>query len=338
MQKELDLVTFGEMLLRMEAPDNQRIEQSDSYNVGVTGSEMNSCVTASRLGLSTAHITKLPNNALGRKIENDTRRHGIDTSYFVWSADGRVGLYFLEFGSHPRPNAVLYDRSCSAMTTISVEEVNWADIFKAAKVFHFCATLPALSPCAAETTKEALVRAKENDVAVSFDLNYRAKLWSVEKARDVLTPLMEYVDILITPRQAACSVFGFGESENEMLAGEIEKKFDLDTVALTLRESISVRRNRWTSIGYSNGQLYDDVTYDLELVDRVGGGDAFTGGFLYAYIQYDGDIKKSIQYGNASAALKQTMPGDLNWSTLKETENLIDHANSNEGNNFFIKR
>ncbi len=318
-----DLVTFGEMLIRMAAPNYQRIEQVDSFDAHVTGAEMNACVTATRLGLRTAHVTRLPQNPLGRMVVNKIREHGIDTRHTVWSEDGRVGLFFLEFGAMPRTNAVLYDRKNSAMSKILPGEVDWDTVLAGAKLLHVSGTAPALSESTAEATKEAVVKARENEVKVVFDLNYRAKLWSEEQAENTMSALMEYCDVLITTEEDTYRVFKIKEDNYERAAEKLHERFNFDVVVITLRENITVWRNNWTAIAYSDGRFYDDVLYELEVVDRVGGGDAFTGGFLYAYLTYGRDIKKSLQYGNAACALKHSIPGDLNWTTLEEVENLI---------------
>jgi len=335
--KSYDLVTFGDMLIRMGAPNFQKIEQTNNFNALVTGSEMNSCVVASRYGLNTAHITKLPRNPLGRMVQNKIREQGIDTSHIVWSDEGRVGLFFIEYGAMPRTSYILYDRADSSMAKIRPGEVDWNSIFRNTNNFHTCGTAPALSESSAEVTKEALLSAKKNKVEVSFDLNYRAKLWSEEKAQEILTPLMNYCDILITTEEDTYSVFKIKEDNYKIVAKRLQEKFNFKVVVITLRENITVWRNNWTAIAFANGEFYEDVTYELELVDRVGGGDAFTGGFLYGYIKFNKDIKKSLQYGNASAALKQTIPGDLNWSTLEETRELIERSN-NGGMSLRIKR
>jgi len=318
-----DLVTFGEMLLRLAAPHSQRMEQATHFTIGVTGAEMNACVAASRFGLKAAHVTRLPRNPLGRMIVNKIREHGIDTSRTVWSENDRVGLFFLELGALPRTHAVLYDRRNSAMSKIQPGEIDWGAILERTKLFHVSGTAPALSKSSAEATKEALIAAKKSDVEVSFDLNYRAKLWSEEEAQKTISPLMEYCDILITTEEDTYRVFKIKEDDYKRVAEKLHERFRFDVVVITLRENITVWRNNWTAIAYAGGKFYDDVTYELEVVDRVGGGDAFTGGFLYAYLTFNKDVKKCLEYGNASAALKHSVPGDLNWSTLQEVENLI---------------
>jgi 2-dehydro-3-deoxygluconokinase len=332
-----DLVTFGEMLLRLGAPGFQRIEQAPSFDVVVTGGEMNAAVVAARFGLKTAHVTRLPRNPLGRMVENKVREHGIDTSHFVWSQDGRVGLFFLEAGAMPRPSSVVYDRANSEMSKIRPGEVDWDAVFKGTKLFHVSGTAPALSLSAAEVTREALIAAKKHGVTVSFDMNYRAKLWSLEECRKTISALLEFVDILITGEGDIHRIFQIRFNGYQEAAAKMQEKFNLQAVVLTMREEITVWRNNWTAVAYANGTLYDDVTYQLDIVDRVGGGDAFTGGFLYAYAAFDKDLKKCLQYGNASCALKHTIPGDLNWATRQETEELIRRG-PEAGTNLRINR
>jgi 2-dehydro-3-deoxygluconokinase len=316
-----DIVAFGETMIRLSPPNFKRLEQTETFNATVGGSEMNVAVAACRLGLNTAFVTKLPQNPLGRLIRNKAREHGVDTSHIVWTDKDRVGLYFVEFGANPRPSSVLYDRANSAISRIQPGEVDWESIFKNTRLFHTSGITPALSKTAAAVTEEALRKAKEMEVEVSIDLNYRAKLWSQEEANRCMTKLMEYTDILLTTEEDTERVFGIVGKDYKEVAKRLTEEFDLKVVAITLRENISVWRNNWTAIAYADGRFYDDITYELEIVDRVGGGDSFTAGFLYGYLT--GDVEKGVRYGNAFSAIKHSIPGDLNWATLKEVEDLI---------------
>ena len=331
-----DLVTLGEMLLRLGAPGFQKIEQATSFEVVVTGAEMNSAVVASRFGLKAAHVTRLPRSPLGRMVENRIREHGIDTSHIVWTDEGRVGLFFLEQGAMPRPSAVVYDRADSTMSRIGPGEVDWDAVLPGARLFHVCGTAPALSSSSAEAVREAMAAAKRHRVTVSFDLNYRAKLWSIEQARKTFRELLAFCDILVLGEGDPGRIFGI-DGDARQAAARMRETFDLKVVAATMREDLSVLRNRWTAIACTDGQVYDDVTYEMEIIDRVGGGDAFTGAFLYAYAAFDGDIRKCLQYGNAACALKHTIPGDLNWCTRQDVEDLITRG-PGAGANLRIKR
>lgn len=318
-----DLVTFGEAMLRLSPPHFRRLEQTTELEVNIGGAELNVAATAGRLGLKTSFITRLPRNPLGRIVQNKAREQGVDTSHIIWSDEDRLGVYFTEFGASPRPSLVLYDRANSAISKIKLGMVDWDSTFPGTKAFHTTGITPALSKSAAEVTEEGLKKAKKAGLLVSFDLNYRARLWSTGEANDTLAPLMKYVDILFTTEEDTARVFQIKGENYKEVAKKLADKFDFKVVAITLRENISVWRNNWTAIAYCDGQFYDDRTYDIEIVDRVGGGDAFTGGFIFAYLSSQGNVAQALKYGVAASALKHSCPGDINWCTLGEVENLI---------------
>jgi 2-dehydro-3-deoxygluconokinase len=335
----VDVVTFGEAMIRLVPPNFQRLEQTSSLDVQIGGGELNVAVGVSRLGLKSTWVSRLPKNALGRLLENRVRQAGVDTSHVVWAEQGRVGLYFVEFGAAPRASSVLYDRAHSAISAIQPREVDWQKVLEGAQWFHTSGITPALSDSAAQVTREALAAAKQAGLRVSYDLNYRSKLWSPEKAQAVQEPLMEYVDVLITTEEDTSVVFkikaegktdgkGFtsvSAQSYQEVARRLQEKFKFQAVAITLRENPLVWRNTWTAIAYADGKFYDDVKYELEIVDRLGGGDSFSAGFIYGVL-----VKKSyeaaVRYGNAFSALKHTNPGDFNWATLAEVESLLKGA------------
>jgi len=320
-----DLVTFGETMIRLSPPDHRRLEQTNLLEANVGGSELNTAVAAQRLGIKTAYVTRLSDNPLGRRVENKAREHGVDTSHVLWTAENRVGLYFVEFGASPRANSVLYDRRDSAIARIHPGKVDWNDVFQGGKVFHTSGITPALSSNAAEATREAIETAKKAGLKVSIDLNYRARLWSQQEARAVMTRLVEQADILITTEEDTERVFGITGSSYEEVAAELATRFQLEAVAITLRETPSVWQNKWTAIAYADGEIYRGPTFDIEIVDRVGAGDSFSGGFLFGYLQ-DGP-QAAVRYGVAVSALKQTNPGDLCWATREEVERILDGGN-----------
>jgi 2-dehydro-3-deoxygluconokinase len=314
-----DVVTFGEAMIRLSPPNFQRLEQANHLDVHVGGAELNVAVGVSRLGMKSAWVSKLPRNSLGYLIRDRAQQFGIDCSHIVWSEQGRAGLYFLELGASPRASSVLYDRASSAISMVKPGEVNWPSVFGGAKHFHVSGITPALSQSAAETTAEALKAAKKAGCSVSYDLNYRKKLWSPANAKKIQEPMMADVDFLITTEEDTNVVFGIQEKDYEKVAEKLAQTFKLKGVAITLREDLSVWRNNWTAIAYYEGKIYRDRKYEVEIVDRVGAGDSFTAGFLYGWIGFK-DVGKGVRYGNAFAALKQTLPGDFNWSTLEEAE------------------
>ena len=334
-----DVVTFGEAMIRLAPPHFQRLEQTNSLDVQVGGGELNVAVGAARLGLKSALVSRLPKNPLGRLMENRARQAGVDASHLIWADSGRMGLYFVEFGAAPRASSVLYDRASSAISAIQPGEVDWKTVFVGAKWFHTSGITPALSDSAAAVTREALLAAKEAGVTVSYDLNYRGKLWTPEKAQAVQEPLMELVDVLMTTEEDTGVVFkikaegksdarGFQEVSADTykeVARRLHEKFHFKAVAITLRENPLVWRNTWTAIAYAEGKFFDDVKYDVEIVDRIGGGDSFSAGFIYGYLTKK-SYEAAVRYGNAFSALKHSMPGDFNWATLQEVESLLKGA------------
>ncbi len=322
--KKYDLVTFGEAMVRLSAPDFQRLEQADRLDIHVGGGELNVAVAAQRMGLNCAWISALPDNALGRMVCDRARQQGVDVSHVLFSKRGRQGLYFLEFGASPRASQVLYDRQNSSVSLMQPSDVDWDAVMAETRAFHVSGITPALSSNAAAATLEALKAAKKKGCLVSYDLNYRAKLWSTDEARKCQTPMMKYVDVLISTEEDTGKVFGLKGKNYEETAGKLSSTFGFKTVAITLRGDISVWENTWTAIAFSAGKLYRDRTYEVEIVDRVGAGDSFSAGFIYGCLS--ANVKKGLQYGNALAALKHTIPGDFNWSSLSEVEALISGA------------
>jgi len=334
-----DLVTFGEAMIRLSPPHFERLEQASSLDLRVGGGELNVAVGVSRLGLRSTWVSRLPNNALGKLMENRVRQAGVDTSNLIWSGDGRVGLYFLEFGAAPRASSVLYDRAHSAISAVKPGEIDWGRVFQGARWFHTSGITPALSDSAAAVTLEALRAAKMAGLTISYDLNYRSKLWPPHKAQAVQEPMMEFVDVLMTTEEDTKVVFkiaassprddkGFAEVSGESyrdVARQLQEKFKFKAVAITLRENPLVWRNTWTAIAYADGQYFDDVKYELEIVDRLGGGDAFSAGFIYGCLTKN-SYADAVRYGNAFGALKHSVPGDFNWATLQEVESLLGGA------------
>jgi 2-dehydro-3-deoxygluconokinase len=332
-------VTFGEAMIRLSPPHFQRLEQTATLDLQVGGGELNVAVGVARLGLKSTWVSRLPRNALGRTVDNRARQAGVDTSHLVWSSDGRQGLYFVEFGAAPRASSVLYDRSHSAISAIKPGEVNWKNVFNGARWFHTSGITPALSDSAAAVTLEGLQAAKQAGVTTSYDLNYRGKLWSPDKAQTVQEPMMELVDVLITTEEDTSVVFKIkagGTSEGKAfrevsaesykeVAKKLQEKFKFKAVAITLRENPLVWRNTWTAVAYAEGKFFDDVKYELEIVDRLGGGDAFSAGFIYGCLAKQ-SYAEAVRYGNAFSALKHTSPGDFNWASLNEAEALMKGA------------
>ncbi len=319
----MDLVTFGEALVRLSPPNCARLESASLLDVHVGGSELNTAVAAAGLGLSTRYVTRLTRNALGKMVERVARSCAVDTSHIAWTDGDRVGLYFTEFGAAPRANSVLYDRKHSAIAGITPESVDWKSALAGARVFHTSGITPALSPSATSTTLAAVKAAKELCVAVSVDLNYRARLWSERDARAVMTQIAEQADILFTTEEDTARVFGIRETSYDDVARRLGRQFDLRVVVITLRETPSVWHNTWSAVAYDAelDEICRGPRYDIEVVDRIGAGDSFAGGFLYGYLT--SGTKAGLRYGTALSALKQTMPGDIVYASREDVERLL---------------
>jgi 2-dehydro-3-deoxygluconokinase len=322
MTDHLDVVAFGEPLVRLSPPSHARIEQVNALDVCIGGSEFNTAIAASSLGLRARFVTRLTSNPLGRLIRNKAREQGVD-AHILWTDDDRVGTYYVEFGASPRANAVTYDRAGSAMSCIRAGEVQWTDALANARIFHTSGITPALSESSAAATLEAVQAAHKAGVVVSIDLNYRARLWSEDKARSVMTEILRDADILLTTEEDTLRVFGIEEPSYDQVAKRLAQTFHLKAVGITLRQTPSVWRNMWSAIAYesSTDTVHRAPTFEIEVVDRVGSGDSFAGGFLFGYLQ-DG-IETGVRYGVGISALKQTIPGDVVFTTRDEVERVL---------------
>lgn len=321
-----DLVTFGEVMVRLSAPNYRRLEQVQYLDTTIGGAELNVAAGVSRLGLSAAWVSCLPENPLGRMAANRAREFGVDTSHVAWDPNGRMGLYFVEYGSSPRASSVLYDRAGSSFAVQQSASYDWPLIFRGARAYHTTGITAALSDHLAAEVQASLAAARAAGMLTSYDLNYRAKLWSPERANLIQRPLMSLVDVLITTEEDTKTVFGITGTDYRDVARRLADEFGFKVVTITLRGDTSVLRNSWTAIAYADGQIIDDRTYEIELVDRIGGGDAYSAGFIFGLLT--GDVAKGVAYGNAYSALKQTSWGDLNYATLSEVQAQLQGAGS----------
>ena len=317
-----DVVTFGEVMLRLSPPNHLRFEQTTSYDANAGGAEMNVAVACARLGLKSAYVTKLGDNSIGHFIRNQARLHGVDTSHILWDSDHRCGIYFVEFGAAPRTNRVIYDRKQSAISHIKPGEVSWADVLKGTKLFHTSGITPALSDSCAKATEEVLKTANELGVKVSYDVNYRGKLWTPKEANKFTEPVSKYIDILITTEEDTKVVYGIEGKDYEDVAQKLSDKFGFEAVVITLRETPSVLRNFWSVFAYSDGKVYRSPKYEVEVIDRLGGGDSCSAGFIYGYLELK-DLQKAVEFGSAFSAIKHSIPGDLAYVYRTEVEKLI---------------
>ena len=326
------VVTFGEIMLRLAPNGYYRFFQDDQLQATFGGGEANVAVSLANYGLDAAYVTKLPKHAIGQAAVNQLRYFGVDTSSIVRGGD-RVGIYFLEKGASQRGSVCIYDRAHSAIQEADPSEFNWKEILQGADWFHFTGITPALGPNMVEACLDACKIAKELGVKVSCDLNYRGKLWTRAEAREAMTRLCQYVDVCISNEEDAKDVFGieaegsdiYGGKLNEegykSVARQLTEKFGFEKVAFTLRTSISASDNDWAGMLYEGGECYFSRKYHLHIVDRVGGGDSFGGGLIYALLN-DYEPQAAIEFAVAASALKHTVEGDFNRVTLSEVQKL----------------
>jgi 2-dehydro-3-deoxygluconokinase len=309
-----DVATFGETMLRLAAPNCGRLEDAVTLDVRVGGSESNTAVALARLGLKAAWWSKLPANPLGRRIENEIRRWGVSTDAVIWdeAPDCRAGLYFLDFGAPPRGTDVYYDRAASSASRITAIEMEATTVpISQARLLHLSGITPALSPYALKACTRAMQISRESGTPVSFDINYRAKLWSPQRAKEALEPLLAGVDLLICPITDAASLFNI-EGSGTGVAAEFRERYDIPSVVITMGGDGAAGVD-------SAGNEHSAKPFPLtQIIDRVGAGDAFNAGVLMGYL--NGDLREGMQYGMAMSALKHTIPGDLLISTRHEID------------------
>ncbi|MDB5307208.1 MAG: kdgK 2 [Gemmataceae bacterium] len=316
-----DVIAFGEVMVRLAPPNFQRLEQARSLDVEIGGAELNTAAGLARLGRSAAWVSLLPDNPLGKLVANRVREAGVSDRFVRYTPDGRCGLYFLEFGAAPRASSILYDRKDSAVSRVTPGVFDWPAIFTGARWFHVTGITAALGRGAAEAVGEAMRCARAAGLKVSVDLNYRAKLWSREDAARVMGSLLPACQVLIASESDAEHLFGItGEDFTEVAEGLIER-FGVEVVVGTKREAALVWRNRFAAVAYSAAQCYESAWYEVEIVDRLGAGDALAAGLIHGLL--DGDLKKGLDYGAALGALKHTIPGDLPWVTVEEVEAVL---------------
>lgn len=326
------VVTFGEIMLRLSPPGYQRFIQAHSFDVVYGGGEANVAMSLATMGVDAAFVTRLPKNPIGEACRNQLRMLGVDTSMIAWGGE-RLGIYYCEKGVSMRPSNVVYDRAHASIATAQSGDFDWDAIFAGVTWFHFTGITPALGDNVAALCMEAVKAAKAHGVTVSCDLNYRKKLWSREKAGEVMGSLMPYVDVVIANEEDASDVFGIKADATDITGGKINHdgykqvakkladRFNLKMVAITLRESHSASDNGWSAMLYDGSEYYFSKKYEIRLVDRVGGGDSFGAGLIYGGIS-GMSAADTLEFAVAASALKQTIEGDYNISTVAEIQKL----------------
>lgn len=331
----MSVVTFGEIMLRLSPPGYRRFLQAGAFEASYGGAEANVAVALAQYGLKSRFLTKLPGHEIGQACLNYLRSFGVDTGHIARGGE-RMGLYFVETGASQRSAKVIYDRAGSACTTIEPGEVDFGALFEGAAWFHWSGITPALGEGPRRVLKAACQAARKAGATVSCDLNYRSKLWTEQEAQQVMIPLMEEVDVLMAGRGDAFAMLGLEDPYAGGWADKVEvgvyeetaralgDRFGFKAVAITLRQSRSASRHAYSALLLDEqecAQPKRSRCYDLELVDRVGGGDAFSAGLIYGLLTKD-DTREALEFGVAASCLKQTIPGDANLASVEEIEKL----------------
>jgi 2-dehydro-3-deoxygluconokinase len=331
------VVTFGEIMLRLSPPGFQRFGQARSFDVIYGGGEANVAVALASLGLPVDYVTRLPDNDLGKSCIQFLRQYGVGVSKIVRGGD-RLGIYLLEMGAVQRGSKVIYDRANSAIATIEKGMIDWQQVFAGADWFHWTGITPAISAGTAEVCLEAVQAAKEMGLTISCDLNYRKKLWKWGKTPgEVMPELVAYCDVAVGNEEDAAKVFDIHAPDTDVTSGQVDadkyrfvceglaERFpNLQTVAITLRGSLSASHNTWSGVLWTGDGFYMAPTYDItHIVDRVGGGDSFCAGLIYGLRTYGGDRQKALDFAVAASCLKHSIFGDFNLVTVGEVEKLV---------------
>ena len=330
------IVGFGEIMLRLSAPGNERLLQSPILETVIGGGEANVCVSCSRFGLPSRYLTALPKNALGEKTEELLNGQKVDTSAIAWCGE-RLGIYFVEKGSNQRGSTVLYDRANSSIAEAKTSDFNWKDAFDNAHWLHISGITPALTQSAADLTLEVVKQAKKYGLKISCDLNFRKKLWNYgKKSSEIMPEIVKYVDVLIANEEDIQLSLGIPLSTDvtkghlkvedyiPLLKTVMEKYPHLEGIATTLRESISANHNDWLALYYAQETLYVSKKYEItDIVDRVGGGDSFAAGLISGLHFFPESLQQSLEFAVAASCLKHTIPGDWDLISKKEVMNLM---------------
>ncbi|MHA1694644.1 MAG: sugar kinase [Candidatus Helarchaeota archaeon] len=310
------VIALGEAMLRLTPKNYDRIEFCNEFELKIGGTEANFCIALKRLGIDTGWISKLPATPLGRRIENEIRRWGVDTSQVIWSSNYRVGIYYFERGSYPRPGNVIYDRKNSAFCFIEKNEVDW-DYLTQADLFHTTGITLALSDKTRDVAYECLKFMNEREKLTSFDINYRSKLWHISKARNAILKVLKYVDILFTSEDDLLFIFGKDDLKSKCI--DILNKYNLKLIIVTRGAEAPIAID-------NNNNEYLGIGYRSTIIDRIGAGDAFDAGFIFGYLEKD--IQNGLKYGEAMSALKFSIPGDFAILNKEEIDNFIKKGSS----------
>lgn len=320
---DYDLIGLGEVMLRLSPPNKEKISQSETFEKNAGGSELNVVSGAAMLGVRSAIVTKIPKNKMGHFIRNKIRYGNVSDDYIIYdhSPEKRLGIYYYESGVYPRKSSVIYDRANSSMCTLRLPEVP-EDIYGKTKIFHISSISLALDDGLRETALEMIEKFKAQGAVISFDVNYRAALWSEEEARATIEKIFPYIDFLFVSEETSRRMLQRTGTLEEIMKG-YANDYGCRMVATTQREAVTPTRHNFGSKIYFDGKFYEGKPYEnIEVIDRIGSGDAYLAGVLYGLVKC-GDIQRALDIGNALSAVKNTVAGDMSASSIDEIEQII---------------
>lgn len=340
MEKKFDMLALGEVLMRLSPEENERLTQGNKFEKQIGGAELNVAVGAANLGLSAGIISKIPTHAIGNYASREIRRNGVDTTYLAGdqSADSRLGIYYYEYGANPRKPQVVYDRKYSSVNKISLADFP-EEMYENTRCFHTSGITLGLGGLVRENALEMMRKFKEKGAMISFDVNFRGNLWSGDEARECITKILPLVDIFFCSESTANLTFGKNGDIKEILKS-FSDEYDISVVAATQRTVHSPKVHSFGSVIYERetDSYFEETPYEkIEVVDRIGSGDAYISGFLYGLLKENGNCQAALEYGNAASALKNTVSGDMLWTDPQEIQQIIE-MHHNLGQDFEMKR
>lgn len=332
------IVLLGEPLLRLSPEGNMRFLQADKLDVHFGGAEANVAVCLAGLGLNCYYVGKVPRHAMGQAFINALNSEGVHTDYIARGGE-RMGIYFLENGASVRPSQVIYDRTFSSMSEAKISDFDWEEILNGTTLLHVTGITPVISEQAAILTKHALMEAKKRNILVSLDLNYRANLWqdNIEMKQKWMNELAKYADYCFGNPLDAAKTLGYKDKVHDFsgadfeqcvtreIVGRMAEQYHFTGIFFTIRESLNASFNRLSARAYWKGEFLETKKMDLQIVDRIGGGDAFAAGILYGIVQ-NMEFKELLEFGLATGAMAHTIPGDFTITTLEEVRGVVKNG------------
>jgi len=332
-KKEYGVVSLGEIMLRLSSPVNEMLIQGNSFEKQIGGSELNVISGLESLGQRGAIISKIPDNELGRFVKRMVRASGASDDFLIYddTKEKRLGVYYYEYGAYPRKPSVIYDRNHSSFSNINIDDID-PEVFEKTEIFHVSGITLALCDNTRELTIDLIKKFKNAGALISFDVNYRANLWTNEEARGIIGEILPYLDILFMSEECFIKMFNL-EGSLEDMQKEFSDRYDIQIVASTQRKVISPKKHNFSSKVFqrSTGKFFTEKPYEnIDVVDRIGSGDAYLSGALYGLLEHN-SIEKFVQYGNAMSVVKNTTIGDMAVVDSKLIKNVIEDHNDSTG-------